>query len=116
MHQEERLKGQKYLGVAISALLVMGFVIMQPVQVSAQEFGDCIADFDPFDPTDCIINLEDGIAMNTVRSGKFVLTVHAEKEVFVSVGNPSDRTDNTITDVTVIGMIYENLSRNIHAQ
>ncbi|MGH9877461.1 MAG: hypothetical protein ACRD5H_07465, partial [Nitrososphaerales archaeon] len=105
-----RLKGQKYFSIAISALLVMGFILMQPIQISGFDpTPDCVTD-DPL-PTDCIVNLEDGIAMNTVRSGKFVLTVHAEKEVFHSVGDVSDPTDNRITDVTVIGMIYENLNK-----
>jgi len=51
---------------------------------------------------------EDGISMNTVRSGNIVKTIHAEKEVYLC--KTAQGNIPVLVDVTVIGEIYEDVS------
>jgi hypothetical protein len=112
--QGERLRGQRYLGVAMSALLVMGFVVMQPIIQRAYAVDiEALPDYD-----DCELRgvtpmesepaqPEDPISANTVRNGKIVKTIFAEKEIFICAldqGNSS-----TIVDLTLYIELYQNI-------
>jgi hypothetical protein len=141
IRQGERLKGQKYLGVAMSALLVMGFVVMQPAIQKAYAvdveglpgYDDChlkeeslvttTTSTTEIDETTTVVTSttvivtttttisqpEDPISANTIRNGKIVKTIFAEKEIFNCKLNQGDL--DVIADVTLYIELYENIAQ-----
>jgi hypothetical protein len=107
--QEDRLK---YKGITLSVVLVASFMLVQPIMhqafsVEAESVG-IEAGVSPYD--DCTLrdSHEDPISMDTVRSGKIVKTIHAEKEIFecfVIQGNIP-----VIVDVTTFIEIFEDIT------
>jgi hypothetical protein len=104
--ETRKANGLEYSGITLGAVLIMAFVLVQPTMqaayaVSAEDnpaFDQC--DEDHAQP-------EDPISMNTVRSGKIVKTIHAEKMIFdcfLDQGNIP-----VIVDVTTYIEIYENI-------
>ncbi|MGH9877462.1 MAG: hypothetical protein ACRD5H_07470 [Nitrososphaerales archaeon] len=111
----ERLKGQKYFGIAISALLVMGFVIMQPaIQKAYAVDVEGLPSYDDCDLRGVTQKTksgqpEDPISANTIRSGKIAKTIFAEKEIFDCKLNQGNL--DVIVDVTLYIELYENIAQ-----
>ncbi|MGH9923636.1 MAG: hypothetical protein ACRD38_12885 [Nitrososphaerales archaeon] len=122
-------KQPKYWALATAAILVTAFVLVQPLQtikadvvpqVSQGEFNQCVVrvnpdatNIDSSDPAFSSKNApEDGIAMNTIKKGDIVKTIHAEKQIFdckIIQGGL-----NITVDVTIVAEIFENItSRDI---
>ncbi len=107
--QENRLK---YKGITFAVVLVASFMLVQPIMHQAysveEESVGIEGGVSPYD--DCTLRdaHEDPISMDTVRSGKIVKTIHAEKEIFecfVIQGNIP-----VIVDVTTFIEIFEDIT------
>ncbi|GEM_PF-984804 len=104
---EQRLR--KCLGIEFGALLLLAFVIVQPLmqttlaqvnQEGVPPYGDCT-----FNAAD---QAEDPVSMNTVRSGKVAKTVLTEKEIFRCFTEQGNLP--LIVHVNTVAEIYENMT------
>ena len=109
--QENRLK---YKGITLAVVLVTSFMLVQPImnQAYSVDAGSESVGIEggvaPYD--DCSLRdaHEDPISMDTVRSGKIIKTIHAEKEIFdcfIVQGNIP-----VIVDVTTFIEIFEDIT------
>ncbi len=97
----------------MAALLVMGFVIMQPALQRAHAVD--VEGLPPYDDCDLrgvtheapTVQPEDPISANTIRSGKIVKTIFAEKEIFDCDLNQGDL--RVIVDLTLYIELYQNI-------
>lgn len=108
--QESRLK---YKGITLAVVLVASFMLVQPIMNQAysveaeNESVGIQAGVSPYDTCTLRPSHEDPISMNTVKSGRIVKTIHAEKEIFdcrVIQGNIP-----VIVDVTTFIEIFEDI-------
>jgi len=100
-----------YSGITLGAVLIMAFVLVQPIMQHANAVG--VEGLPAYD--DCDLRTdngeafpEDGISMNTVRNKDIVKTIHAEKEIFdchLVQGNLE-----VIVDLTTYLEVYENIT------
>ena len=121
-------KQPRYWALATAAILVTAFVLVQPLQTIK---ADVATEVSPGDFDRCTVRIvddtggnldtadaafsgklapDDGIAMNTIRKGDIVKTIHAEKQIFdckIVQGGL-----NITVDVTIIAEIFENMTSN----
>jgi hypothetical protein len=103
---ETQAKRLKHSSIILGAVLVMGFVLVQPTMNRAYAVGieglpaydGCLDTFFPEDPT----------SMNTVRNKDIVKTVDAEKIIVWCRLNQGDLP--VIVDVTIYLEVYENIT------
>jgi len=101
--QDKRLE---YSGIVLSTVMVMAFVLVQPIMHAAYAVGvEGLPDYDTCDHH--VTQAEDPISMNTVRSGNIVKTIHAEKEIFTCELEQGGL--DVIADVTTYIEVYENI-------
>jgi hypothetical protein len=98
----------KYSTIGLSAMLVMGFVLVQPTVQTAYAVGiEGLPSYDDCGDRD-LSEIEDPISMNTVRNKDIVKTIHAEKEVFDCRLTQGDL--EVIVDLTTYLEVYENIT------
>ncbi|MFY3739946.1 MAG: hypothetical protein HMLIMOIP_000371 [Candidatus Nitrosomirales archaeon] len=103
---ETQAKRLQYSGIALGAVLVMAFVLVQPTMQRANAVGvEGLPGYDTCRPS--LTQAEDPISMNTVRSGNIVKTIHAEKEIFRCDLDQGEL--EVIADVTTYIEVYENI-------
>lgn len=95
----------KYWALGLSAVLLMGFILVQPMQISNAVSAQDNPAFDQCDEDHA--QPDDPMSMNTVRNKNIVKTVHAEKMIFdcfLDQGNLP-----VIAEVTTYMEIYEDI-------
>ena len=98
--QEKALR--KYSAISLCAVLVMAFILVQPLQSAGVEAQNL-----EINPDSCLLQPTNDISMNTIRSGSIAKTVHAEKSVWLCTlvqGNLP-----VIVDVTIFIEIFANI-------
>ncbi len=95
----------KYWALGLSAMLLMGFILVQPMQISNAVSAQDNPAFDQCDEDHA--QPDDPMSMNTVRNKSIVKTIHAEKMIFdcfLDQGNLP-----VIAEVTTYIEIYEDI-------
>jgi len=100
-------KGLKYKGITLAAVLAASLMLAQPIMNQAYSVG-IEGGVPPYDNCTLRDSHEDPISMDTVKSGRIVKTIHAEKEIFdcfVVQGNIP-----VIVDVTTFIEVFEDIN------
>ncbi|MGH9923698.1 MAG: hypothetical protein ACRD38_13195 [Nitrososphaerales archaeon] len=93
----------EFAGISLAAVLLTAFVLVQPMHASYSVEAEGALDFQNCDDQFLV-----DVSMDTVRSGKVILTTHSEKEIFECFLIQGDI--EVLVEVTIIAQIYENIT------
>ena len=103
---------RKYVGFSLLAILLTAFVLLQPMSVQrsfAQVVSEDIGAEGAPDFQNCDDQMLVDVSMDTVRSGKVILTTHSEKEIFECFLVQGSNIE-VLVEVTIVAQIYENIT------